>query len=270
MRPSYLYHYSPISSNLSRRADNKIKQRLEEILLENKLYFAPPVGFNDPFDCHYIPELTEQCVKELMENKSLKRFPLVKRQKLLHQLNQDYQKHLQSTHNRESVSDKLREYIRANYGIVCLSELNNSIPMFAYYAGGHAGLCLEFVVKQSPNENFFNQAKKVIYTTEFPKLSFEHPSHKEIVDVILATKCQVWKHEREWRIIKTPGELSKDRKIPFPEQLLTGIVLGCTISEADKDFIINLLKQRKNRLSLRQARPAPGQYAIDVTSRVDY
>jgi|GEM_PF-2488195 len=269
MLPKFLYHYNAISSDLGRRADRKLKQRLEETLLDDALYFAPPIGFNDPFDCHYIPELTEQCFKELSSHRPLERFVSVKRNKLLHTLNRDLQQ-LRSSFDHRSACEQLRDYIRANYGILCLSEHKDSIPMFAYYAGGHSGFCLEFALKPTEDEAFFNQVQKVQYTTQFPTLAFEHRSHKEILALMLATKCKVWQHEREWRIIKTPDELPKNRKLKFPQHLLTGIILGCSIAEADKGFIKQLLQKRKQRLKLIQAKPAWGQYAIDVSQEIDY
>jgi hypothetical protein len=270
MLPPFLYHYSAISSNLSRKADKILKQRFEEIVLPGQLYFAPPTGFNDPFDCHYIPELTEQCVTELTQNNFLARFPLLKFQKLLHHITQNYQQQLLAEGNLQSAGERLRKYIRENYGIVCFSELKDSIPMFAYYAGGHSGFCLEFTVKHSPPEHFFERARRITYATEFPRLVFEHPTHKEIVDIILATKCQVWEHEKEWRLIKTPDELNNNRQVQFPAQILTGVILGCTITEQSRNFIKKLLRQRKIPIKLIQAKPAVGQYAIDLTTQIAY
>lgn len=271
MYPQYLYHYGSLSSGLSRKADRTKKQRFEEILLDNKLYFASPVGFNDPFDCHYIPELTQRCVNELLKDKPLERYPEVKQEKLLHTINLQHQNHLrEEEENVDSASAKLREYIRKHYGIVCFSELKDSIPMFAYYAAGHTGFCLEFATNKAMSENFFAQAKEVNYATTFPELKVEHPGTKEIVQAMLATKCKVWEHEREWRIIKAPDELPPDRKVAFPPCILTSIILGCAISKQDREFVKQLLRQRPNSINLYQAKPAANRYAIDVSTRLSY
>lgn len=267
MRPGYLYHYGCLSSNLSRKVDRTLKGRFAEILLNDKLYFSQPVGFNDPFDCHYIPELTQRCVDELMQDKSLTRYPAVKQEKLLHKINQDYQSQLREEDNKNTICNRLRTYIRKHYGIVCFSELNDSIPMFAYYAGGHTGFCLKFAVNQA---ELFGRVQQVQYATAFPQLIVDNPGTKEIVSVMLATKCQVWAHEKEWRIILAPDELPNDRKVQFPPASLTGVILGCTISKQDKAFVTEVLRQRKAALQLYQAKPATGRYAIDIATQINY
>ncbi len=57
----------------------------------------------------------------------------------------------------------VRENITSRRGITCLSELCNDSLMWAYYGGGHTGLCLEFDSDVIP----FNKAIKVKYTNKF-------------------------------------------------------------------------------------------------------
>jgi hypothetical protein len=66
---------------------------------------------------------------------------------------------------------------------------------------------------------------------------------------MVATKAKVWKHEREWRIVRDDGARTYD----FDPAALDGIILGCRISARDERRVRDVVARRTPRIELLKA-----------------
>lgn len=100
------------------------------------------------------------------------------------------------------LKQKFDEEFNRHFGVLCLSELWDSILMWGHYAYSHEG----FVVGFDTKHPFFNQRRspsdelgflrQVRYQTSRPIVSLMSSGALEWFE----TKADVWAYEREWRM----------------------------------------------------------------------
>jgi hypothetical protein len=158
--PCYLYKYRPLSG--------ENVQRVEAIICDNELYFAPPLSFNDPFDCKpYFVDAASIAEKEkyihqllLREYPSLQPFVHTEEAKRIVRDPRNFQYYLETANSHFAK-------VAQTMGVLSLSAINNDLLMWAHYADSHKGICLKFKRKHQ----LFNQAEAVIYETNRPQIS---------------------------------------------------------------------------------------------------
>ena len=138
-----------------------------------------------------------------------------------------------------------------NKRILSFTESHKTNSMWAYYAGDHKGVCLEFNTSKLFTD--ISLLKKVIYTSTVPEIDF---SKKNFQDSCLF-KSSEWKHEKEWRYIS-----EKDIYFKFNELSLIRILLGPRIDQTKKDIIIDIVKGKKYKPKLFQMSYSTFEYLI--------
>lgn len=240
--PKYLYKYRPINKNTIK------------LLTCNEAYFSLPTDFNDPFDCNIIPRF-------IYTQRELATF-LIKLKK--RDGYQNFEEDIQYLRNNpidilnKHVGDAI-EKIRNNIRVYCLSQVNNNVLMYAHYADGHKGICLEF---KFDDHLFFNTLNFVRYRRKYPMI---HPFKKGRIDAALIidevlTKSTSWNYEKEWRILKE-GEKSLYQ---FSPNTLTAIIFGCQTPYEDKLLIRNLVANRKPSVQLKEVFKMDNSFCIDI------
>jgi hypothetical protein len=131
--------------------------------------------------------------------------------------------------------------------------------MYSHYAKDHTGVCLQFLVT---NNEFYDALFPIHYANEFPQLKFTELDDDltPLLKAELLWKSIHWAYEKEWRIIKVEGE----RMYKFPEEILTGIILGIQASEEGRKDVIAALRARKTPTQLFEARKQQGRFGVDV------
>jgi len=229
MTPKYLYKYKPIPS-----ADDKEEQdRFEDIILRNKLFFAPPKNFNDPFDCQIAPNIPgdknqiKKIYLELLKSSEEKYSESLKRRS-------EHKNMLNKSPNpKRHIENEIKELLKEYMRVFCLSEDGASVPMYAHYANDHHGCCLKFQV----DKEFFSTARKVHYSSDYPSVDYLGSTPEEW-SKLLFTKAKCWEYEKEWRLIKEINYTEKDRSYDFPGNLLVGIILGYRVSKVAVKTIV--------------------------------
>lgn len=166
--------------------------------------------------------------------------------------------------NINSITQKIIEENRSNvlskYGISCFSEINNDLLMWAYYADGHKGFCLEFDTTMAP----FATAKKVRYKKEAPifspELFLESDSRKnnDFHEIFLSTKFVQWKNEKVWRLIhKESGT-----KYTYSSKALTGIYFGTKIDPTAMEIILTILRSQNPFIKFYKMEKDPSKFKI--------
>jgi hypothetical protein len=140
------------------------------------------------------------------------------------------------------------ESIRANVGILSVSERYDSLPMWAHYASLVKGFA---VILEKLGQSFrgdetgsLNILKPIVYVDQFIGMTFD-PSTQ---DRLFFSKLSDWSYEREWRVV-TPLKAcrqSSDGKL-YLRQVdrlhVTGVICGWRVDKNDFSGLCEDLKQ---------------------------
>ena len=180
----------------------------EKFLENHNLKLSDPRKCNDPFEC------------AIDYNASLKTTGYIDENPYYEQLNELYVRDLQAKWW------KAHKHLR----ISCFTKEATNILMWAYYADGQKGICIEFDPSKDPL--FFENLREVKYRT---KLATINKGCGEELDYseILITKAMQWQHEKEWRVIFQ--ELSSDF-FPIRPQATPSVIFGCASASYYNDY----------------------------------
>ncbi len=246
--PSFFYKFYSINSK------NEIS--IKRILTHNELYFPSPKHFNDPFDSKnplsYDGDIVEW--KKYFRKQIDKYIP-----NLTAEQKQTKIKELAQKAQNNSIFDNFPNSHMDEIGVFCMTEKKDNILMWSHYADGHKGICLEF--QPIPTSPFFVIAQEMNYEYKYSKPNMLRSTKDEKMLAVLLTKSKDWEYEKEWRIINHdngPGIYK------FPTELLTGVILGCSIVEKFKNLIINLALSRNPKPKIYQAKKKKDDFGLDI------
>ncbi len=147
-----------------------------------------------------------------------------------------------------------------NYKIACFSEMNNSIPMWTYYANQHEGLCLKYNICSLNDNNIYEAELK----KSFCKINYSNFRPKDMYgEYSLIVKSIQWAHESEWRLIC--GTKADCVYVPC----LEAVYLGMRFNYDKVDDIVNALKKSDKKIDLFYCVPSNSSYSIDF-SKIRY
>ena len=169
--------------------DNK-ERRLDEIA-NSSIHLSLPSEFNDPFDStikidenEIFDEIISTNVLTKLfyaENSSLKNSEMeqlfsgidkIKVSEFIDYINNAYPNNpLNEKQRSEFIADIRQNLINQaqDYKIACFSETNYSVPMWAYYADDHKGICLEYDFTKKVDKEIIDRMFKVHYSNNTPK-----------------------------------------------------------------------------------------------------
>jgi len=158
-------------------------------------------------------------------------------------------------------------------GILCLSEVPDSLLMWAHYASSHTGFVVEFDGRhpyfnspRTPTDDSF-RLQRVLYRDTRPSGDLS-----AVIEEFFLVKSSHWAYEREWRILRpfSAAELTVSAD-PFPIHLfeipgdaVSAIILGAR-STADLELTVRSTLNTSPALSnvkLRRARPDPSHFVL--------
>lgn len=76
----------------------------------------------------------------------------------------------------------------------------------------------------------------------------------------LLTKSPEWQYEKEYRLIWFTGA---NEKLRIDDGIIKRVILGCKMTQVDKDEIISILKTRKDKVYLYQAKKKEDAFGSD-------
>jgi hypothetical protein len=221
-----------------------------------------PVTFNDPFDCRprFSSHATKAQHRAYMLRNLRNKMPDIGAQQLRREV-----KELLKSRDQvlprivEDASRDLNKKLDQEIGIFCLSARPDHILMWSHYADAHTGLCLRFDAgPDSPLRN----ARPVRYASEYAVCDFVTSSHEESIDAMIYTKAKEWAYEEEWRIHTISPVGPGVQKIS--PQILTGVILGARISDADRKAVLSWVRTRQIPCEIMQAHLAEHEYRIEI------
>jgi hypothetical protein len=239
----------------------------EAIFARNELFFAAPGSFNDPFDSafHVLVEGRDnQMVFESMAFQEIRRkSPNLSMREALEAAQQVGAAIVErkAEEFRAITVEKLARDTNDKVGILSLSEKADDLLMWSHYADCHKGICLEFSTSQP---SYFQRARPVNYGDEFSTLNL----HDIVVDEDLRNtapwmlmKARQWEYEKEWRVLdfeNGPGPRA------FPPDTLSAVILGCRITDENREIVSSWLQARGCEIALYQAKQVTGHFGLSI------
>jgi hypothetical protein len=139
------------------------------------------------------------------------------------------------------------------FRILCLSEVNDVMPMWYHYADKYQGVVLEFFADEAV-DSAFQVARPVLYQ-EAPSIADVKSwvssmlregdtGYQDLFMEYLCVKTPAWSYEREWRI-PVPGRRPDDSELygdyGFNARELTAIFFGPKCPREDRADLLALL-----------------------------
>ena len=147
----------------------------EKIFQDERLWSSKPEQFNDPFDCDL--EVTKGITEEDVMNtvRALHGHRDHWPPEIVRFVDSLFDKDGKFTPaERARVDNEIQAIIddNKNSGVVCLSEVNDSILMWSHYAQNHTGLCIEF--HRTPDSLLGDPefCTPVQYSSKYPVIDF--------------------------------------------------------------------------------------------------
>jgi Protein of unknown function (DUF2971) len=161
-----------------------------------------------------------------------------------------------------------------NVGIMCLSEIPDSILMWGHYTDCHRGFVIgydsdhPFFSKRRGPDDEFGFLRQVVYQRQRPQITLSDTSSPAWFN----TKSDQWTYEKEWRMLRILSEADcRDKKtgfsiclFGFPEDSVLEIIIGLRATPS----LIQELKSLSRafpRASLLQASESSHEYSIELT-----
>lgn len=229
-----------------------------------QIFFNTPASFNDPYDCsineaHFSYE-DKDFVKLFNFYQKQGRFGDHGPVEAKEEIPANFIRQCISGLNG-SVGAIEKRYLH-QIGCTCLSETNSQILMWAHYASGHTGMCLEFDTSQDP----FDKSLPVTYSNEFPQINpinillrdEESLLSKEALKPLL-TKYECWKYEEEWRLFhKEPRKL-----YVYPVKALKAVYFGTAVNFADLEIVCLILQGQNSDIQFFRANKSKTNYKLE-------
>lgn len=243
---SHLYKYF----SLDHKHEDEHKKRLgwlEKVILTHQLYVPNLTELNDPAEGR--PRLTPLSEAKLFDFLYSGKYGILARNpqqrigQVLHSMILRVNIPLHSPGKiLHKISDILFDQLK-DTKICSLTKRSDHMSMWAKYADDHCGYCLEFA-----NEgDFFGHAKEVIYGDT---VDLDISQEDQIGSWFFFCKTNDWSNEEEVRI---HGSRNNPHEVNIDPRVLTSIILGYRMPEADRSLIRQWSKQRKPELTVRTA-----------------
>jgi hypothetical protein len=245
-QPVRLYKYRSIPHHKNARIQRKLRHPLVQLLLNNELWMAPTVSFNDPFDGRAGYDIVERGdeLRQIMNAHA-------RRLAAEHGLSTDVrvdEEVVQHPERLVRVLEADHERMRNILGICALTTDAHNPLMWSHYADEHRGICIQLDAS-CDLRNLFPQP--VEYSNTYPVMADIFRPRAERADVLpFLRKSEHWSYEKEWRLVD-PHHVRAPR--PFSPRALTAVIFGLRTSQQDKDYVLRLLDEREKKYKVRPA-----------------
>ena len=190
--PKCLYKYAPV--NL---------QRIHDVLVKKRIWFAEPKTLNDPFDCRVVPKLSTPKAREKWARYYEAHADISSHEEM--RTGVDRIRAGDSAYISDFV-DRVADDASKGFGVCCLTDKPDNLPMWAHYADNHEGVCYWFDLKKhagyahklvNPHCRPFTFLRRAKYRKRYRTLL---PDVKLNEDFFLV-KSKMWEYESEWRAL---------------------------------------------------------------------
>jgi hypothetical protein len=214
--------------------------RLKTTVLEHELYVPSVAQLNDPTDCRpKIAPMSKEEMVTFLRNDYIRRNPVVALDLL-----QKHESTIRMSIDLHGLDWFMRETSKIlnaqmeQFRVYSLSKRFNNLSLWAKYAAGHTGYCLEFV-NEGP---LFQNTNEVVYGEYAP---FDLNDSKNRSASFLVCKRPEWSNEEEVRLIRARGT---GPKVKIDPRWLSRVILGKDMSPDQQRKIRDWAKEREPEL----------------------
>jgi len=251
MLPHRLYKYEPFTT------------RSLENLKAQSIYFGPPSGFNDPYDCAFLPNIRTPTEEEVEAIRAAYLNDTTIPPALHDQFERtptDQLCELLLRAARSALETSVQKFL-SQRGVTCFSEHCDDLLMWSHYGGRYKGFCLEF----DPAKANFGELKKVVYSSELPLFDLHPLLLNDNYDQVLSmftTKAKAWQYEAEWRAVHSKaGTL-----YGYPSECLTGVYFGPDITDQALEIVCLILTGQNETVRFWRGRRSTTAFKVEFES----
>lgn len=244
------------------------KKEIFQIFKTFEFRYQSPLGFNDPFDCHFGMNFN---LDGFNKERFIKSIQSQATEQELNSFNDNWDEYeercFMSVQNACNKS-KYLENFRKLWGVVCFNNNPLNLLMWSHYTDSHKGFSIEF---KFPKFKVF-MPLPITYTDTYPVITadwdeaeFKNPpkSQAEIIKKGLLTKSSDWSYEKEFRLFShLPGNIG------FDPNLFSSVIMGVGISDPDKILLRQSLDEMNSQhgldVKMYQAELAANFYKLRV------
>ncbi len=236
-----------------------------DVLEQLALRFTQPLAFNDPFDSHpYVDTpglgqvwagLSPEEKEKVGDEDTFRRVASFVTGKINAAIEQQWYR---------SWSSKV--------GILCLSEVNDSLLMWSHYTDAYRG----FVIGLDTDHPEFDRTKgkwpvrKVRYSQDRPSVVPKKSGPKAAE--VYFTKSIDWEYEREWRIVR-PLEEATERNTgiyccPLPLPVVRELIVGFRMAGPERERLLGALTKSEHpyKVQIAVAGKNATSYRVDIAT----
>jgi hypothetical protein len=230
----------------------------ERMLKSNEVFFASAKRFTDPFDCR-IPRRYDLLSPDQL-SKVISRYDYPDPEAIASVCKMD--PNSLKFAQEESVEREVDEF-----GVLCLSAVNNSVLMWSHYANHHRGICVGFdwrVLDRFRRESVVRDKciddVTVIYRSDLPILvPYPDLEPVEWVKGILRYKALDWAYEQEVRLFW----YGEEGPLKLPKDAIAEIILGCEMPPNERNLVREIVKSCQGNAKIFQAKKVQGAFKIE-------
>jgi hypothetical protein len=233
---AYFYKYSGLQ-------DSDHIAWLKSLILDNQIYLPSLNQLNDPADGRPILKLLseDEMFEFLFQAGRNPNWTMQQQIREILNLRRNIQLHgVKVLHGQ--MTDLLNKEMET-YRVYSMSKRFNNMALWAKYADGHRGYCLEFA-NVGP---LFEKCVEVIYGDSIP-MDVTNPEERK--SYFLYCKRPDWSNEEEVRVVRMRHSVGHDKIQP---EWLTRIILGKAISLEHETMIRQWAEQRRPALTVVKA-----------------
>lgn len=267
--PKRLYKYT----HLGQRQFGSTQQcdHVKDLFANNRFYCSSPITFNDPFDCNPIIDHsgTDKDWRKILKMDAKKHHPEYSGKQIYAKISDFNRSRKNSPNLLREFEEDLVEKIRRQFGVVCFTELSNSILMYSHYSDSHRGFAIE--IDTSDEKLITGMLQPVRYVAERPVYNVMTASDDDNYIAFALTKAEIWAYEREWRLASFPIPNSDGDKLVggagsylvFDPDIVIGVIFGCQMCDDDKEVVRSFAKNHRN-IRYYQAEAMKNQYSLSI------
>ena len=247
-----LYRYMSCSDD--------VYSRIENILLDRKLYHGTSEQMNDPWDCRAnipVPKNSQEryAIKRYLEAGIPKNTPVSRSQAKL-----AVSKILANPSNLMDGINRIFEDSISEVRICSFSKDCSNPLLWAHYADSYKGICIEFDVTSKSSI----RAQKVHYQGDYPIVGYPLQSIYEPLKAVL-TKGIAWEYENEFRSIYYPSYEKPEgdgKSIKLGNTDVTGIYLGPRATDENRCKLMETIRDSEYSPKLFRSKIAKDSYSL--------
>jgi hypothetical protein len=262
-----------------------------DVLERRRIRFTQPAAFNDPFEFkpyiesaasqEHLREFVEQNFDAILR-RELEEYPILSKLlpgeqavNLLRPFKSSIPSLFQLLEPQylPRVSTAINSALNANVGVLCLSEIRDSLLMWGHYTDNHEGFVIGFdqndsffSVRRGP-EDEFGFLRQVKYSRNRPRVTLANTTGTEWFE----KKSDEWAYEKEWRMLRVLADAEcRIEGLPhpiclfsFPEDSVVEIIAGlrCSLELRDR---LRTLSKGYPKAKLLQAQEHSSEYALSI------